>query len=112
MAASFIITIGTTGLIWKQTRHRDSIEEYLADHYSHDDASLVAQDVSTVDKSDVDRILAHLGASVNQKLAANILFSKFCHTPDGHGAHMVISTEQGLMTVIRMPYTDVTNGGY
>ncbi len=110
MAASLVIAIGVVGLVWKQPPQWDSIEDYLADHYSHDGAKLVAKAVETVDKADIDRILARLDSSANRQLAENIRFIKFCPTPDGRGAHMVINTGQGLMTVILMPHTDVADG--
>ena len=35
---------------------------------------------------------------------------KYCPTPAGKGAHMVINTDQGPITVIFMPDTTVTDG--
>ncbi len=110
LAATLVIAVGVSGLVWKQAARWGSIEDYLSDHYSHDGASLVAKAVAPVDKADIDRILARLDTSMNQQLAENIRFIKFCPTPDGRGAHMVIDTAQGLMTVILMPHTDVADG--
>ncbi len=110
LAATLVIAVGVSGLVWKQATRWGSIEDYLSDHYSHDGASLVAKAVAPVDKADIDRILARLDTSMNQQLAENIRFIKFCPTPDGRGAHMVIDTAQGLMTVILMPHTDVADG--
>lgn len=110
MAASLVIAIGAAGLAWKQTRHWDSVGDYVADHYSHDGASLVAKAAGPAEKADIERILARFNTSATDELASRIQLIKFCPTPDGRGAHMVINTEQGLMTVILMPHTDVNNG--
>jgi len=110
MAATLVIAVGAAGLAWKQTRQWDTVGEYLADHYSHDGAKLVAKAVEPVEKADVERILARFNVSAAEQLASRIQFIKFCPTPDGRGAHMVINTEQGLMTLILMPHTDVSNG--
>ncbi len=110
LAASVLITLGAVGLVWKQAHQWDSVEDYLADHYSADGAKLVARATDIVDQQDVIKIMAKLDASIGQQLAGNIKFIKLCPTPDGRGAHMVVSTEQGLMTIIYMPETQVTDG--
>jgi len=110
LAASLIIAVGAAGLAWKQSRQWDSIEDYLADHYSHDGPALVVQATELVAEQDINRIMANLDAEAGQQLSGNIKFIKFCPTPDGRGAHMVVSTDQGPMTVIFMPGTQVTDG--
>jgi hypothetical protein len=35
---------------------------------------------------------------------------KYCPTPDGKGVHMVLNTEQGPVTLIYMPETEVIEG--
>ena len=110
LAASLIIAVGAAGLAWKQSRQWDSIEDYLADHYSHDGPALVAQATELVAERDINRIMASLDAEAGQQLSGNIRFIKFCPTPDGRGAHMVVSTDQGPMTVIFMPGTKVADG--
>jgi len=110
LAASVLIAIGAVGMAWKQSNQWDSVEEYLADHYSHDGPGLVARATDTVDEQLVIQIMASLDASMGQQLAGNIKFIKFCPTPEGRGAHMVVSTDQGPMTIIFMPKTQVTDG--
>lgn len=110
MAASLVIAVGVVGLVWKQGRNWDGVEDYLADHYAHDGATLVAKAIEAVDREEVDHLLAKLHAVADQPLSSNIRLIKFCPTPDGRGAHMVVDTDQGLMTVILMPHTDVNDG--
>ena len=110
LAASLLIAVGAVGMVWKQSRQWDNVEAYLADHYSHDGDALVEQAIDIVSEQDVVKIMASLNASADQQLADRIKFIKFCPTPEGRGAHMVVSTDQGPMTIIFMPKTQVTDG--
>ncbi len=110
MAASLLIAVGAVGMVWKQSRQWDNVEAYLADHYSMDGDALVAQATDIVSEQDIVRIMASLNASADQQLSGRIKFIKFCPTPEGRGAHMVVSTDQGPMTIIFMPKTQVTDG--
>ena len=110
LAASLLIAVGAVGMVWKQSRQWDNVEAYLADHYSIDGDALVAQATDIVSEQDIARIMASLNASADQQLSGRIKFIKFCPTPEGRGAHMVVSTDQGPMTIIFMPKTQVTDG--
>jgi hypothetical protein len=110
LAASLLITAGAVGMVWKQSRQWDGVEAYLADHYSHDGAALLAQATGTAAEQEIIRVLAAFNATADQKLSSRIKFIKFCPTPGGRGAHMVISTDQGPMTIIFMPDTQVSDG--
>ena len=110
LAASLLIAVGAVGMVWKQSRQWDNVEAYLADHYSIDGDALVAQATDIVSEQDIARIMASLNASADQQLSGRIEFIKFCPTPEGRGAHMVVSTDQGPMTIIFMPKTQVTDG--
>lgn len=110
LAASLLIAVGAVGMVWKQSRQWENVEAYLADHYSIDGDALVAQATDIVSEQDIARIMASLNASADQQLSGRIKFIKFCPTPEGRGAHMVVSTDQGPMTIIFMPKTQVTDG--
>lgn len=110
LAASVLIAVGAVGMAWKQSHQWDSVEAYLVDHYSHDGSGLVAKATDIVDEQEVIKIMAGLNASIGRQLAASIKFIKFCPTPEGRGAHIVVSTEQGPMTIIFMPKTHVIDG--
>ena len=110
LAASLLIAVGAVSMVWKQSHQWDNVEAYLADHYSIDGDALVAQATDIVSEQDIARIMASLNASADQQLSGRIKFIKFCPTPEGRGAHMVVSTDQGPMTIIFMPKTQVTDG--
>ena len=110
MAASLILAVGAVGVVWNQSRQWESVEAYLADHYSHDGASVLGHASESVSEQDINRIMAGLNASAGQQLTGMVKFIKYCPTPEGRGAHMVVSTEQGPMTIIFMPKTQVVDG--
>ncbi|NNK33451.1 MAG: DUF3379 family protein [Xanthomonadales bacterium] len=106
LAASVLIAVGATGLIWQFKPGWDSVEDYLVDHYRHDGARLVAQ-AGTSSVEDVQAFLADFDVRASQELAGIVSVVKYCPTPDGKGVHMVLDTTQGLVTVIYMPDTAV-----
>ena len=107
LAASLLIAVGAVGMVWQQTRQPGSVRDYLVDHYSHDGADLVAQATGVVAEQDVIRIMSSLDASADTQLSGRIKLIKFCPTLEGRGAHMVVSTDQGPVTIIFMPKTQV-----
>ena len=110
LAASLLIAVGAVGMVWKQSRQWDSVEAYLADHYSHDGTALLAQATGTAAEQEIIRVLATFNATADQQLSRRIKFIKFCPTPGGRGAHMVVSTDQGPVTIIFMPDMQVNDG--
>lgn len=110
MAACLLIAVGSFAIMWQQPHSWDSVEEYLADHYSHDGSILITDETAFVSAQDINRIMTKLNASADQQLSGRIKFIKLCPTPDGRGAHMVVATDQGPVTIIFMPKTQVING--
>ena len=105
LAASLLVFLGAGGLVWKQSHQWESVEAYVADHYSHDGGSVIAKAGENFSEKEISKILARLDATADEQLAGRIKFIKYCPTPDGRGAHMVVSTDQGPMTIILMPKT-------
>jgi hypothetical protein len=99
MAASVLIVAGVAG-----------IQEYVEQHYSHDGIQLLGQASADFDTTGVAEILANFDVRAGSALVKTIRFIKFCPTMDGRGAHMVVSTELGLMQLIYMPNTRVDDG--
>jgi len=110
LAASLLVFVGAAGLVWKQSHQWDSVEAYVMDHYSHDGSAVIAKAGENPSDQDISKILARLDARADERLASAITFIKYCPTPDGRGAHMVVSTDQGPMTIIYMPETRATDG--
>ena len=110
LAAGFLLTVGVIGSVWQQSRQWESIEAYLTDHYAHDGGAVLAQAAPQVAEKDVLKIMAGLDASAERQLSSRIQFIKYCPTPGGRGAHMVVSTEDGPVTIIFMPKAQVADG--
>jgi hypothetical protein len=108
MAASLLIAAGAVGLIWNLNPHWDSVEDYVSDHYRHDGPSLLAAAEGQV-AGGVQDLLAEFDVEALPALAGIVGVIKYCPTPDGRGVHMVLNSERGLVTVIYMPDTPVTD---
>ncbi len=106
LAAGILIAVGAAGITWNMNRGWDSVDEYLADHYSHDGPSLVARAGEKTTK-DIQAIFALFNVEAAPELAKIVSVIKYCPTPDGKGVHMVLNTSEGPVTVIYMPATEV-----
>jgi len=110
MAASLIMAVGAAGIVWQQTHQWESVEAYVADHYHYDGANVIEHAADQMSELDINNLMARFDASAIPELAGLIGFVKVCPTPDGKGAHMVLNTESGPVSVIFMPKTQVTDG--
>lgn len=110
LAASILVAVGAAGIGWKQSHQWDSVEAYLAEHYSHDGELFLGKAGDTVPGAEVSKIMASLNATAGQQLAGQVKFIKYCPTPNGKGVHMVVSTADGPMTIIFMPNTQAPDG--
>lgn len=110
LAASILIAVSVAAIGWRQTHHWDSVENYLVDHYAHDGEILLAEATAQIPADQVEQIMASLNASAGQSLTGMVKLIKYCPTPGGRGAHLVVSTGDGLMTIVFMPRTKVRDG--
>jgi hypothetical protein len=108
MAAGLLIAVGAAGLISQMDPSWGSVEDYVADHYRHDGATLLARADGEV-AGEVQSLLAEFDVAALPALAGIIGVIKYCPTPDGKGVHMVLNSERGPVTVIYMPHTPVTD---
>jgi len=108
IAAGVLIAVGAAGFTWKLNHRWGSVDEYVMEHYRHDGADLLLhpRDVSA---QDIQEIFAEFNMTATPGLADIISVIKYCPTPDGTGIHMVLNTSEGLVTVIYMPETGVTD---
>lgn len=108
MAASLALLAGIAGLTWYANRPVTSdVAEYVENHYRHDGARVLERMSEGTTPQQVESILASLGARPSEALTRQVRFIKFCPTPDGKGAHMVLATPDGPATVIFMPAVTV-----
>lgn len=109
LAASVFILAGVSGLLWVsiQPAGSPSVADFVASHYEHDGADVLARAGEGTSSEEVQAVLTRLGAQASEALAGQVQFIKFCPTPDSQGAHMVLATEDGPATVIFMPAVQV-----
>jgi len=109
VAASLLLAVGAAGLTWRMNTGWNSVDDYVVDHYQHDGLAVLAM-ADDPRAADVSGMLAEFGATMTPALAGIVSVVKKCPTPDGKGVHMVLNTERGLVTVIYMPETPVSDG--
>jgi len=110
VAAALLLAVGVGGLTWRLNTRWDSVPDYVADHFRHDGPAMLAMASAGPPPVDVGSVLAEFGMTASPALAEIVSVIKTCPTPDGKGVHMVLDTVQGLVTVIYMPDTPVTDG--
>jgi len=106
LAAGILVAVGAAGITWNMNRGWDSVDQYLAEHYSHDGDSLVNKAVKEP-AANVQELFAQFAVQAAPELAGIVSVIKYCPTPDGKGIHMVLNTQEGPVTLIYMPETDV-----
>ena len=107
LAASVFMMIGAAAVfVWHQDQMAD-LEAYVMNHWQMDGTKLVAQAGGPANIQEIQAIMASVNASADEQLASRVYFIKNCPTPEGKGAHMVLMTEQGPVTVFYLPNTEV-----
>lgn len=110
MAASVLLVIAAAGITWRMnTLHFDSVDQYVAYHYNHDGAGILAR-AQGQRADNIESILSEFNVQLAPALAGKVTLIKFCPTPDGMGAHLVVDTARGPVTVIFMPDMHVADG--
>lgn len=109
LAASLLIAVGTAGVYWRLDNRWDTVEDYVVDHYRHDGARALSAAGDGFGEG-LTALLGEFGVQPASEFAAIVSVVKKCPTPDGSGVHMVLNTQQGLVTVIYMPRTRVEDG--
>jgi hypothetical protein len=108
LAAGMLIAVGAALLVWQSGQRWDSVEDYVAGHYRHDGAAALAL-AGGPDGAELQRLLGEFRMAATPELAGIVSVVKNCPTPDGKGVHLVLNTTQGLVTVLYMPGTAVTD---
>lgn len=107
IAAGILAVAGVAAILRLQGPRHDSLEEYLASHFEHDGRALLAQAGEGAAHEQVEQVLARFGARAAPELVARVRYIKVCPGMDQDGAHMVVATDQGLVTLFYLPGTSV-----
>ena len=102
-AAAVLLTIGVTAAAWWQSaRDWESVDDYLVDHWEVDGRAFVEQ-ADSIPADNVEAVFALIGMQVTAEYASQIDFIHACPTPGSRGAHYVVDTDNGPVTLIYMP---------
>jgi hypothetical protein len=107
LAALLVLAAGAT-LLLRQPGPAESVEAYVAHHFEVDGYAMLA--AGSPNPQELPAILSGFKLGMSPELASQVRFVKYCPTPEGRGIHLVLGTEQGLVTVLLMPGLEVTEG--
>ena len=84
----------------------DEIWVHLASHWHHDGPqALAASRQSQTSTEELSTLLGGLGVELAPEILSRVRLGKACPTPDGRGAHLVLTTDDGPITLMIMPRT-------
>ncbi len=106
-AAGLFMALGAALVVNYQRYQFGSVEEYVLQHWQHDGVAIELQAAAPVSSERIRSVLTAVGASADEAIGGKIHYIKKCPTPDGKGAHMVVMTDSGPVTVIYMPKMDL-----
>ncbi len=114
MAASLTLAVAVTLFLVRDNAPPSDggLAEHLAWHWEHDGPSvLAAARIGPTPSRRVEELLADFGVELAPELLDDVRLSKICPTPDGAGAHLVLATQDGPVTLYYMPRTSVPGSG-
>ena len=110
LAAALALAVAvTTFSMFSGKTSMGDLQEHLAWHWQHDGSQVLATAAgrASADPNQVQQVLAELGIQLDPEMLEQVRLTKFCPTPDGAGAHIVLNTESGPVTIYYMPRTRV-----
>lgn len=110
LAASLVLAVGAVTLWW-QNRMPGALPDYVAQHYAHDGPRLAALAAGQNGPVTADDVMAEFGVRLSGALAGQVRLAKFCPTPDGRGAHLVLETPDGPVQLIYIPGAHTPGSG-
>ena len=114
MAASLTLAVAVTLFLLRDAAPPSDagLAEHLAWHWAHDGPSvLAAARLGATPPRRVEELLADFGVELAPELLADVRLSKICPTPDGAGAHLILASPEGPVTLYYMPRTAVPASG-
>ncbi len=109
-AAVVVAGVGFASYNWyESTFYWENVDDYIVDHWASDGTDFLAQADGQPDPN-AQALFARYDVEISPELAAAIDFIHSCRTPGSRGAHMVIITENGPVTLIFMPEVNTDNG--
>lgn len=113
-AASLMLAVGAVSfnLFQAGIEHTSQADvwSHLDWHWNYDGARAMQMSQSQPsDPAQVTELLAGFGVHAESGLLAQVRLGKACPTPDGRGAHLVLTTDDGPITLMIFPNTQVAH---
>lgn len=109
-AAVVIAGVGFASYTWyESTFYWENVDDYIVDHWAEDGNEFLAQADGQPDPN-ARALFARFDVEISDELENRIDFIHACRTPGSRGAHMVVMTDNGPVTLIFMPEVDTDNG--
>jgi len=106
IAAALAIAVGVTLVLLNPATSTADLQRHIVWHWKHDGPQVVAASMEGREEPEhVQEVLAELGAQLSPQLLSEVRLGKFCPTPDGKGAHLILDGPGGPVTVYYMPNT-------
>ncbi|MCG8466494.1 MAG: DUF3379 domain-containing protein [Xanthomonadales bacterium] len=81
-----------------------SMETFVVDHWQHHgDATLQQASTEFSSAQELRQVLASVGVEATEEFLRQIRYGANCPTPKGKGAHLVLNTEHGPITLFYAP---------
>lgn len=112
LAAAAVLVAGVgfaSYTYYESTFYWDNVDDFIVEHWAKDGSEMLAQADGQTDRG-AAALFARWDVEISPDFAGRIDFVHNCKTPGSRGAHMVISTENGPITLIFMPEVDTVNG--
>lgn len=109
LAASLVAIAATAALVWNAQKTTETLPDYLLAHYEHDGGLFLTR-IGETGPDDIVSVLARFDLAAAPALAERIGYIKVCRSLHGEGAHMVVRTGDGWVTVFYLPGVEVEEG--
>ena len=107
-ALALAVAVTTFTMLPGKTSMGD-LQQHLSWHWQLDGPQVLAisAERTQADPNQVQQVFAEFGLQLEPEMIEQVRMAKFCPTPDGAGAHIVLNTESGPVTLYYMPRTRV-----
>lgn len=109
VAAGVLLIVALAGITWRMNVLEPSVTDYVAEHYAFDGPEMLGRGEGQA-ADNIPEVLDSLGMGLTPEFASIVSFIKFCPTPGGLGAHLIVNTPTGPVTVLFMPDLKVDDG--
>ena len=112
IAAAVTLGVALTSFNLIQQESPQHFAEHLAWHWElHGEERMqMASGVSQADATQARRVFSSLGLEVSEELMGSMRWVKFCPDMEGEGAHIIMNSDQGPITMYYMPNTKLVDG--